>query len=76
MWQMISMRRLLGLRNICQLNEILPFEFSHFEAVSKLPYFHNDPFDRMIIAQAITEDITVITHDAHFRAYGIKVVWA
>ena len=54
---------------------IIPFEFRHFEAVSNLPFFHNDPFDRMIIAQAQTENIEIITHDNRFKHYSVKVVW-
>lgn len=53
----------------------LPIAFSHADAVSKLPRHHSDPFDRMLIAQAIGERLTLVTHDRRFAPYGIKIVW-
>jgi PIN domain nuclease of toxin-antitoxin system len=53
----------------------LPIDFRHAEAVAALPRHHNDPFDRMLIAQAITERLTLVTHDRRFALYGIDVVW-
>jgi PIN domain nuclease of toxin-antitoxin system len=53
----------------------LPIEFSHAEAVATLPRHHNDPFDPMLIAQAMTERLTLVTHDRQFAPYGIDVVW-
>lgn len=47
---------------------------AHGLAVSHLPAHHRDPFDRLIIAQATTEDLTVVTADARFRAYGIHLL--
>jgi PIN domain nuclease of toxin-antitoxin system len=41
-----------------------------------LPNHHNDPFDRQIIAQALSENISIVTPDEKFRLYeGITVVW-
>jgi len=41
-----------------------------------LPLHHTDPFDRQIVAQALAEDIPVVTADEAFRRYsGIKVIW-
>ena len=40
-----------------------------------LPYHHRDPFDRMIIAQALRRDWAVVTVDRQFSAYGVKTVW-
>jgi PIN domain nuclease of toxin-antitoxin system len=53
----------------------LPIQFSHAEAVAALPRHHDDPFDRMLIAQAIAERLTLITHDRRFALYDIDVVW-
>ena len=53
----------------------LPIDFSHAEAVATLPRHHNDPFDRMLIAQAMTERLTLVTHDRRFAPYHIDVVW-
>ncbi len=48
----------------------------HGLAVSGLPVHHRDPFDRLIIAQATVERLTVITADPRFHAYGIQLVEA
>jgi PIN domain nuclease of toxin-antitoxin system len=53
----------------------LPIDFNHAEVVSTLPRHHNDPFDRMLIAQALTEHLTLVTHDRRFAPYGVDVVW-
>lgn len=54
---------------------LLPFDFSHYQVLSELPFHHNDPFDRMIIAQAMSEKLDIITHDDKFRLYPISAVW-
>jgi PIN domain nuclease of toxin-antitoxin system len=46
----------------------------HAFAVRHLPLHHSDPFDRMLIAQAQTEGLTVLTADSHFAAYGIPTL--
>ena len=40
-----------------------------------LPFHHRDPFDRMLIAQALAEGIPIVTSDRRFAAYGVEVVW-
>jgi PIN domain nuclease of toxin-antitoxin system len=54
-----------------------PLPVSHLHAVKvyDLPLHHQDPFDRLIIAQAITEEMTVLTADRAFRKYPVDVVW-
>ena len=47
----------------------------HCKILSTLPWHHRDPFDRMLIAQAMHEDLAVITADGVFAAYEIPVVW-
>lgn len=49
---------------------------AHGLAVSRLPVHHRDPFDRLIIAQAMVERLTVVTADARFGSYGIELVEA
>ncbi len=49
---------------------------THSLAVSELPVHHRDPFDRLIIAQAMVERLTVMTADPRFQAYGIPLVKA
>lgn len=48
---------------------LLPVSFAHVEHVSDLPVHHRDPFDRLLIAQARVEGLTLVTHDAAFLAY-------
>ena len=52
----------------------LPMTARHALAAASLPRHHEDPFDRMLIAQAHTEGLTVITRDPAFRAYGIALL--
>ncbi|GAA4383687.1 type II toxin-antitoxin system VapC family toxin [Agromyces bauzanensis] len=49
----------------------LTFESRHAEVLRSLPWHHRDPFDRMLIAQAIAEQLTILTADPHFAAYGV-----
>ena len=53
----------------------LPVTQEHAWEVRELPPHHRDPFDRLLIAQSLTERIPVITQDAHFAGYGIDVRW-
>ena len=54
---------------------VLPVEWSHAAAVETLPLHHGDPFDRLIIAQAQTEGLSLVTRDAVFRDYGVRIIW-
>jgi PIN domain nuclease of toxin-antitoxin system len=54
----------------------LPIEFEHAALAGELPPHHSDPFDRMLIAQARLEGLTLVTHDRRFGAYGVEVLWA
>lgn len=49
--------------------EPLPISFAHAEATARLPPLHRDPFDRLLVAQARTEGLTLVTHDPLIRAY-------
>ena len=53
--------------------QILETKFSHYEILQKLPFHHQDPFDRLIIAQAKGEDYTIITHDNQFKLYDVRL---
>jgi PIN domain nuclease of toxin-antitoxin system len=53
---------------------LLP-DFSHFKALLTLPFHHRDPFDRLLIAQAKIEGLTMISCDPQMRAYGIPLLW-
>ena len=52
----------------------LPIELLHAETASLLPPHHRDPFDRMLIAQSMLEQMTVVTADRRFESYGIKLM--
>jgi len=56
---------------------LLPVKFSHIEALYSIQaYDHRDPFDRMLIAQALAEDIAIVSSDQRFPEYkGLKVIW-
>ncbi len=58
---------------ICGFQE-LPVRNSHAAEVARLPLLHNDPFDRLLIAQAITEPLHLLTADACLAAYSELVV--
>jgi PIN domain nuclease of toxin-antitoxin system len=53
----------------------LPVTHLHAVKVYDLPLHHEDPFDRLIIAQAIAEEMTVLTADRVFRKYPVEVLW-
>jgi PIN domain nuclease of toxin-antitoxin system len=54
----------------------LPYRADHAFSLFDLPLHHSDPFDRQIIAQALSEQIPVVTPDEKFGLYkGLKVIW-
>lgn len=55
--------------------EWLPITDDHFAGVASLPFHHKDPFDRLLIAQAMSEDIPIVSADGQLDAYPIKRLW-
>lgn len=53
----------------------LPITVAQALAAGQLPRHHDDPFDRMLIAQAQQAQLTVVTHDPHFRRYEVAILW-
>jgi PIN domain nuclease of toxin-antitoxin system len=53
----------------------LPVAAQHAWAVRTLPLHHRDPFDRLLVAQALTEQVPIVTADPRFAQYGVGVVW-
>lgn len=53
---------------------ILPIRPAHILLVSKLPFHHRDPFDRLITAQALVENVPVISSDGAFHKYGVELL--
>ncbi|NLX54749.1 MAG: type II toxin-antitoxin system VapC family toxin [Planctomycetaceae bacterium] len=54
---------------------ILPITSQHAGQVARLPFHHRDPFDRLLIAQSIVEQVPIISADKQLDAYGIERVW-
>ena len=55
--------------------ELLGIQFEHILRLEMLPSHHGDPFDRLLIAQALEDDLTILTEDEKFPAYGVKLTW-
>jgi PIN domain nuclease of toxin-antitoxin system len=60
-----------------EINDIapLPVQMNHALHVHRLPHLHRDPFDRMIIAQAQVENMTIVTQDQQIARYYVETVW-
>lgn len=60
-----------------ELNDFqtLHIQPEHIEAVSSLPFHHKDPFDRLLVAQALSEDLTLISIDAEIAKYAVRSIW-
>lgn len=57
-------------------HEILGMSAEHAWMAGQLPPYHQDPFDRMLVAQALLEDVALVTHDQQLFAYGARIVRA
>ena len=55
--------------------DILPIKPFHLDEIGRLPAIHGDPFDRLIISQAISENLIIITKDGTIPMYNVKVLW-
>ena len=54
---------------------LLEIKINHLDRVRELPFHHRDPFDRLIIAQAMEENLTLLSKDERFPAYDVQVLW-
>lgn len=54
---------------------LIPILPDHIIELTKLPFHHHDPFDRLLIAQSLSEDLTVVSKDSYFPLYPISVKW-
>ena len=54
---------------------LLPLAEAHIYGLSQLPHYHRDPFDRLLISQAITENLTFITSDTQILKYDVNILW-
>ena len=55
--------------------QLLPIQLNHILALNNLPQHHRDPFDRLLIAQAHSEDLTLVTNDTKIRLYDVHTMW-
>ena len=86
MWEIVIKQRLGKLNSTMKIDklfklaqknqiEILQISSDHLLKLSKLPLKHNDPFDRLIIAQSQAENLVVISKDDAFKEYQINLIW-
>ena len=54
---------------------ILHIQVKHTAPLTTMPFHHRDPFDRLIVAQALVEQIAIVSNDTFFDAYGVKRFW-
>ncbi len=54
---------------------VLPITVEYADRQAALPHHHRDPFDRLLIAQSLTDSIPIVTADAQFNSYGIVRIW-
>lgn len=71
----ISLEEIINEHITNNLIEIVPVRPADILTLSTLPFFHRDPFDRMIIAQTINNNIPIISIDAAFDAYSLQRLW-
>lgn len=55
--------------------EMLPISIDHLLALERLPMHHRDPFDRMMIAQSLEENLPIVTSDPLFARYDVRLIW-
>ena len=55
--------------------DVLSIEPEHLDVQRQMPFHHHEPFDRLILAQAVAEDIPVISRDDAFAEYPVRVIW-
>ena len=55
--------------------KLLPVTAEHVLRIESLPMHHRDPFDRMLIAQSLEEELPLVTSDAIFQRYGMNLIW-
>lgn len=54
---------------------VLPLSLHHAVTAARLPDLHRDPIDRLLVAQALIEDLAIVSIDRVFAAYRVEVVW-
>jgi PIN domain nuclease of toxin-antitoxin system len=62
--------------NITEAVEILPITVADAVAAAGLPFVHKDPFDRMLVAQALNRGLSIMSRDTLLRQYGVPIIQA
>ena len=70
----ISLEELFNYADRNQI-EIVPINYAHLIVLSNLPKHHSDPFDRLIISQAIAENLIILTRDKRIKKYKVEQQW-
>jgi len=55
--------------------EVLPISLKHLSLITSLPFYHRNPFDRLLIAQALTEGLPIVSADIVFDKYAVERRW-
>lgn len=55
--------------------QLLPISIKHCQQIQLLPFHHRDPFDRLLIAQALSDQLVLLSADKHFTDYNVDVMW-
>jgi PIN domain nuclease of toxin-antitoxin system len=71
----MSFRELVSQHVYGNAIELLDISPAHLDELAELPFHHKDPFDRLIIAQALSEKIPVMSIDSAFASYPVKQIW-
>jgi PIN domain nuclease of toxin-antitoxin system len=53
----------------------LAIDIAHVARVARLPFHHRDPFDRLLAAQALEEELAIVSRDPVFKSYGVRRIW-
>ena len=70
----LSLKELIEGQQEANALQLLSVELAHVLALDSLPYHHKDPFDRLLIAQSIEEDVMLVSADSKFSAYPVKLL--
>jgi PIN domain nuclease of toxin-antitoxin system len=54
---------------------VLPITVDFADVLTTLPFHHRDPFDRLIVAQSIVEQVPIVSSDSAFDPYGVQRIW-
>jgi len=55
--------------------EIIPIQKTHLKTLTDFPFIHRDPFDRLLIATAVSENLSFLTADEDIKKYDIPFIW-